>query len=150
MCQRDHCQFTELLGRVKLGKMTAKDIKMFDQRKLSLKSPSVSGRMKQVVDELLILPEDTVCLLPTRTMCLEINMGVLNRLPGEEFKLVAEDSVDCVPSLLQKVKTKLSKFSENCTQTAGLENIIRVKIGCKLCYTATLMLLLVYSMVLSV
>ena len=77
-------------------------------------------------------------------------MEVLNPLPGEEFKLVAEDSVDCVPSLLQKVKTKLSKFSENCMQTVGLENIIRAKIGYKLCYAATLMLLSVETMVLSV
>ena len=131
MRQKDHCQFIELLGRVRLGKLTASDIKVLNQRKLSLKSPSISGRMKEVVDELLKLPEDTVCLLPTRSMCMEINAEVLSRLPGEEYKLVAEDSVDCSPSLLQKVKTTLRKFSEDCTQTAGLENIIGIKVGCK-------------------
>ena len=39
--------------------------------------------------------------------------------------------MDCSRSILQKVKAKLTKCSEDCTQTAGLENIIRVKIGCK-------------------
>ncbi|XP_065894145.1 uncharacterized protein [Dysidea avara] len=131
MRQRDNRQFTELLGRVRLGKLTVKDIKTLNQRKLSLKSPSISGRMKEVVDELLKLPEDTVCLLPTRSMCTEINIEVLSRLPGEEYKLVAEDSVDCSRSILQKVKAKLTKCSEDCTQTAGLENIVHVKIGCK-------------------
>jgi len=87
--------------------------------------------MKQVVDELLKLPEDTVCLLPTKNMCMEINAEVLRRLPGEELKLVAEDSVDCAATVLQKVKRKLTKFSEDCTQTAGLENVIAIKIGCK-------------------
>jgi len=67
--------------------------------KLSLKSPSVSGRMKEVVDELLKLPEDKVCLLPIRSMCGDINTEVLSQLPGEECKLVAEDSMDCSPSL---------------------------------------------------
>ena len=131
MRQKDHYQFTELLGRVRLGKLTAKDIKLLDQRKLSLSSPSISGRMKQVVDELLELPEDTVCLLPTKHMCMEINAEALSRLPGAEYKLVAEDSADCVASLLQKLKKKLAKCSEDCTQTAGLENIIAIKIGCK-------------------
>ncbi|XP_065891642.1 ATP-dependent DNA helicase PIF5-like [Dysidea avara] len=95
MRQKDHHQFTELLGRVRLGKLTANDIKMLNQRKLSLRSASISGRMKEVVDVLLKLPEDTVCLLPTRSMCMEINAEVLSRLPGKEYKLVAEDSVDC-------------------------------------------------------
>jgi len=33
MRQKDHGQFTELLSRVRLGKLTGKDIKMLDQRK---------------------------------------------------------------------------------------------------------------------
>ena len=96
---------------------------MLDQRQLSLSSPSISGRMKQVFDELLKLPEDTVCLLPTKNilptknMCMEINAEVLRRLPGEQLKLVAEDSVDCAATVLQKVKRKLTKFSEESAQT---------------------------------
>ena len=113
MRQKDHREFTELLGRVRLGKLTAKDIKVLNKRKLSLNSPSISGRMKEVVNELLKLPEDTVCLLPTRSMCTEINAEVLSRLPGEEYKLVAEDSVDCSRSLLHKVKAKLTKCSKD-------------------------------------
>lgn len=64
-------------------------------------------------------------------MCDEINTEVLQGLTGKQYSIVAEDSVGCSASLLQKVKQKLAKYSENSTQTAGLENVITVKIGCK-------------------
>ena len=64
-------------------------------------------------------------------MCDEINAEVLKGLTGEQYSIVAEDSVDCSASLLQKVKQRLAKFSEDSTQTAGLENVIVIKIGCK-------------------
>ena len=64
-------------------------------------------------------------------MCDEINDEVLKGLVGEQYSIVAEDSVDCLASLLQKVKQKLVKYSEDSTQTAALENVITIKIGCK-------------------
>ena len=87
--------------------------------------------MKEVVAKLEELPEDTVCLLPTRHMCEQINAEVLKGLPGEQYSIVAEDSVDCSISVLQKVKQKLAKYSKDPTHTAGLENVITVKVGCK-------------------
>ena len=87
--------------------------------------------MKEVVVKLAELPEDTVCLLPTRHMCEETNAEALKGLTGEQYSIVAEDSVDCSATLLQKVKQKLARYSEDSTHTAGLENVITVKIGCK-------------------
>ena len=51
--------------------------------------------------------------------------------PKMEYTIVAEDSVDCSTNLLQKVKRKLAKYSEDSTHTAGLENVIIIKVGCK-------------------
>ena len=87
--------------------------------------------MKEVVAKLTELPEDTVCLLPTRHMCDEINSEVFKGLTGQQYSIAAEDSVDCSTSLMQKVKRKLAKYSEDSTHTAGLENVITVKVGCK-------------------
>ena len=131
MRQKEHAEFIELLGRVRLGALLASDVKLLSSRKITLRSDTVNGRMKEVVAKLEELPEDTVCLLPTRHMCEQINAEVLMGLPGEQYSIVAEDSVDCSISLLQKVKQKLAKHSEDSTHTAGLENVISVKLGCK-------------------
>ena len=64
-------------------------------------------------------------------MCDEINSEVLKGLTGQQYSIAAEDSVDCSTSLMQKVKRKLAKYSEDSTHTAGLENLITVKVGCK-------------------
>ena len=74
---------------------------------------------------------NTVCLLPSKHMCEQINVEVLMGLPGEQYNIVAKDSVDCSISVLQKVKQKLAKHSEDSTHTVGLENVIKVKVGCK-------------------
>ena len=70
-------------------------------------------------------------LLPTRHMCDEVSSEVLKDLTGEQYTIVAEDSVDCSTNLLQKVKCKLAKYSEDSTHTAGLENVIIIKVRCK-------------------
>ena len=88
--------------------------------------------MKEVVQTLSNLPNDTVCLLPTRHMCSELNKEVLHSLPGEEIRLQAIDTVDCPTYLRQKVSKKLKKCSDDSTVTAGLEDIIVIKIGCKI------------------
>ena len=64
----------------------------------------MNGRMKEIVSKLAELPEDTVCLLPIRHMCEQINAEVLKGLTGERYSIVVEDSVDCSATLLQKVK----------------------------------------------
>ena len=92
----------------------------------------MAGRMKEVVQTLATLPNDTVCLLPTRHMCNELNKQVLENLPGKELELNAIDTVDCPAYLRQKVSKKLIKCGDDSTLTAGLEKVIVIKIGCKI------------------
>ena len=131
MRQKEDSEFTELLGRIRLGAVLSTDIKLLSNCKIGLNSDTVNGRMKEIVVKLAELPDNTVCLLPTGHMCEQINAEVLKGLPGEQYTLVAEDSVDCSAAYLQKVKQKLAKYSEDSTHTAGLENMITVKVGCK-------------------
>ena len=87
--------------------------------------------MKEVVKTLNILPNDTVCLLPMRYMCSELNKEVLRNLHGDEILLLAINTADCPNYLRQKESKKLAKCSDDDTVTAGLENIVVPKIGCK-------------------
>ena len=132
MRQKDEKEFIEVLSRVRLGYVTGKDIAVLEKQKISLGSDTLSGRMKEVVQTLNTLPNDTVCLLPTRHMCNELNKEVLQSLPGKEIRLLAIDTVDCPTYLRQKVSKKLEKSGDDSTVTAGLENVIVIKIGCKI------------------
>jgi len=44
-----------------------------------------------VVNAILNLPSDTVCLLPTHSTCNELNKEMLKSLPWEEIRLLAAD-----------------------------------------------------------
>ena len=94
MRQKDEKEFVEVLSRVRLGYVTSEDVTLLEKQKLSLHSDTLSGRMKEVVQTLNTLPNDTVCLLPTRHMCNELNRKVLHSLPGDEIRLLAIDTVD--------------------------------------------------------
>ena len=118
-----------LLINRKTGKhVTSEDVTLLEKRKISIRSDTLSGRMKEVVQTLNTLPNDTVCLLPTRHMCNELNREVLRSLPGNEIRLLAIDTVDCPTYLHQKVSKKLEKCSDNSTVTAGLENVIKSRV----------------------
>ena len=80
--------------------------------------------MKEVVARLTELPQNTVCLLPTRHMCDEINSEVLKGLTWKQYSIAAGDSVDCSTGLMQKVQRKLAKYLEDSTHTGNLENIM--------------------------
>jgi len=131
MRQKDELEFVSLLSRISLGYVTAYDVKILNACKLALDDNSVSGKMQQVVNAISNLPSDTVCLLPTHSVCNELNKEMLKSLPGEEIYLLAADSIDCPVHMRQKVTKKTASYSEDSTLTAGLKNEIIIKIGCK-------------------
>ena len=132
MRQKDEKEFVSILSKVRLGYLTSEDVAVLEKRKISLCNNTLSGRMKEVVETLNTLPNDTVCLLPTRHMCAELNKEVMQSLPGDEIRLLAIDTVDCPTYLRQKVSKKLQKCSDDSTVTAGLEDVVVIKIGCKI------------------
>ena len=73
MRQRDDKHFVELLNRIRLGCVTNDDIKLLGERKMKLSGKTMSEKTKEVAQKLLELPPDTVCLLPTRNMCEQLN-----------------------------------------------------------------------------
>ena len=95
MRQKNELEFVNILSRMCLGHVTTDGLKILTEHKLSLDDHTVSGRMQQIVKLLADLPPDTVCLLPTRHMCDELNKEMLKNLSGEEIHLLATDTVDC-------------------------------------------------------
>ena len=63
MRQKEHGEFVQLLGRVRLGTLSVADMKLLSSRKIKLNSNTVGGRMNEIVAK---LPNDIICLLPTR------------------------------------------------------------------------------------
>ena len=131
MRQKDDKTFVDLLARIRLGCITSKDIKLLSERKMKLSCDTVSERTKEVAQKLSELPPDTVCLLPTRNMCDQLNKEMLCSLPGDEICCIALDTVDCPTNLKSKVSKMLEKYGDNSSNTAGLEQKICIKVGCK-------------------
>ena len=131
MRQKDDNRFIELLSRVRLGCITSEDIKLLNERKMQLIGESIPQRMKEVARTLAELPPDTVCLLPTRNMCDQLNKEMLFNLSGDEIRCIASDTVDCPVNLRSKVTKMLAKHNDDSTNTAGLEKELILKIGCK-------------------
>ena len=98
---------------------------------MQLSGETLSERMKEVARKLSELPPDTVCLLPTRNMCDQLNKEMLNNLSGDEIRCIASDMVDCPINLRSKVSKMLVKYGDDRTNTTGLEKELTIKIGCK-------------------
>ena len=52
---------------------------------MKLTGSTVSERMKEVAQKLSELTPDTVCILPTRSMCDQLNKQMLYNLTGDEI-----------------------------------------------------------------
>ena len=98
---------------------------------MELTGKTVSEKMKEVVQKISEVPSHTVCLLPTRNMCNQLNKEMLCNLPGDEIRCIASDTVDCPLNLRSKVSKMLMKYGDDSTNTAGLEKEIIIKIGSK-------------------
>jgi ATP-dependent DNA helicase PIF1 len=56
---------------------------------------------------------------------------MMNSLPTPEVKLVAEDSVDCAKYLRKRVEKQLKAQNDDCSNTAGLDDVLLLKIGAR-------------------
>ncbi|KAI5732111.1 hypothetical protein M8J77_021724 [Diaphorina citri] len=112
MRQRDDATFADVLSRVRLGVLTKRDQDILCQRLLPLESDSISSRLKEVTNHLASLPSDTVCLLPTRNMCEQLNGAMLQTLDQPEIAIVAIDKIDCPRFLNNKASEAIRRYEE--------------------------------------
>lgn len=127
--QKNDKVYSEILSRIRLGWATDDDIKILNERKITFSSNDREEIVQEICCYLEKLPEDTVCLLPTRIMCHILNEAMLARLPGEEIKLIAEDSFKCNNTMKKKVNQILAK-EEN--EQCAIDRVITIKIGARI------------------
>ncbi|XP_057335389.1 ATP-dependent DNA helicase PIF1-like [Microplitis mediator] len=124
--------YGELLSRVRVGSMTVDDIKLLEQRKITIDSSlSYHDRLHEVCNYIEKLPLDTVCLVPTCKQCDLMNSVMTNKISSEEIILKANDYIDCPKSLKKKACDTLIKIKEDASRSAGLAGTIVIKIGAK-------------------
>ncbi|XP_053596131.1 ATP-dependent DNA helicase PIF1-like [Microplitis demolitor] len=132
MRQKTDKIYGELLSRVRVGSMTVDDIKLLEQRKITIDSSlSYHDRLQEVCNYIEKLPLDTVCLVPTCKQCDIINSVMTNKIFSEEIIFKAHDYIDCPKSLKKKACDTLIKIEEDASRSAGLAGIIVIKIGAK-------------------
>ncbi|XP_074098875.1 ATP-dependent DNA helicase pif1-like [Cotesia typhae] len=121
-----------LLSRVRVASMTNDDIKLLEQRKITM-DPSLSynEKLHEICNYIDKLPSDSVCLVPTCKQCDLINSVMTSKISSEEIILTARDHLDCNKSLIKKVSDTLNKIEDNASQSAGLAKTITIKIGAK-------------------
>ena len=124
-------RIASMLSRVRLGCVTDHDVETLEKHIIPFSNDSVTGRMQEVVERMGKLPCDTVCLIPTRDMCEQLNKCMLKNLPGKEVQLIGVDT-GLSSYLHQKVSKKFSEYSEDSSLTAGLEKLLIIKLGCKI------------------
>ncbi|XP_067209109.1 uncharacterized protein [Linepithema humile] len=131
MRQQGDASYRDLLSRIRIGLLTKSDCEMLESRKMSFKGDSFESRLNELCDFINNLPSDTVCLLPTCHMCDVLNSAMLSRIASKEILLIADDIIDCVPYLKNKVLKVLAHNDDDNSKTAGLSKKIVIKIEAK-------------------
>ncbi|XP_074111642.1 uncharacterized protein LOC141535587 [Cotesia typhae] len=132
MRQKTDNIYGQLLSRVRVASMTNDDIKLLEQRKITIEpSLSYNEKLHEICNYIDKLPSDSVCLVPTCKQCDLINSVMTSKIFSEEIILTARDHIDCNKSLIKKVSETLNKIEDNASQSAGLAKTITIKIGAK-------------------
>ncbi|XP_058791053.1 ATP-dependent DNA helicase PIF1-like [Phymastichus coffea] len=129
MRQKNDKDHSEILAKLRLGYLTNSDIEILQKRKISFSIHTPSISLHELCEYLNNLPNDTVCLMPTKDMCTILNKTMLDKLQAEEIKLIANDSYKCPKRLEKRVSKILDQGDDN---ACGISRVIEIKIGCKI------------------
>lgn len=131
MRQKDDATFVDMLHRLRLGVVTKADQDLLSNRLIPISSGSNTNRLEEVTTYLHSLPDNTVCLLPTKHMCHQLNTGMLKLIPEPELTILAKDEIDCPRYLHKRAMDSITKYDDDSSMTAGLERQLIVKIGAR-------------------
>ena len=128
MRQKNDKTYSEILARIRLGFVTSSDITALKERKIIFKGNKPSILLEELCQYLNELPDNTVCLMPTKNMCKLLNDAMLHKIESEDINLVAKDCYKCPKRLEKKVLKILNEDDET---SCGISRIITIKIGCR-------------------
>ncbi|XP_025419521.1 ATP-dependent DNA helicase PIF1-like [Sipha flava] len=131
MRQKNDQLFGEMLNRFRMGVVTNQDSCTLFNRLLKLTAKNQNDRLKEIISYFRLLSDDTVCLFPTKNMCNQFNTAMLTSMEQPEIKLNSIDEIDCPRYLKKRANEVLKKNEDDSSLTAGLENVITIKIGAR-------------------
>lgn len=85
MRQKNDQLFAEMLNRFRMGKVTSQDSRTLSNRLLKLTTKNQNDRLKEIISYFRLLPDDTVCLFPTKNMCNLFNTAMLASMEQSEI-----------------------------------------------------------------
>lgn len=133
--QKSDQDYANALANIRLGVLTDAHRKMLESRKINIPEKSTLEEcLKGLVDFISNLPQNPVCLFPTRAQCSELNKALLAKIERPIIKLVAKDEVEAKTAKQKEAAlNSLRRIADETrsTYTAGLEDEIEIKIGAK-------------------
>ena len=109
MRQKADQQFGEMLNRIRVGVVTSQDVNVLSNRLLKLKSKNQNERLIEIINNFLVMPDNTVCLFAIKNMCNQFNNAMLISMEQPEIRLNAIDEIDCPRYLNKRVYKALKK-----------------------------------------
>ncbi|XP_044742220.1 uncharacterized protein LOC123303484 [Chrysoperla carnea] len=132
MRQQNDSNFMDMLGRIRLGVLTREDQELLSTRLLKFNSASIVDRLQELTVHYSLLSNKTVCLLPTKNMCTQLNEAMLKQIKEPEIELIAVDEIDCPKYFHKKVCAAIENYEDDSSMTAGLERKIIIKLGSRI------------------
>ena len=122
-------EWKELLSRLRVGGMTADDVKLLSSRLIELSDDEdPRKRREQVVRYFIDLVKKNpkaVCLLPTKAMVTEFNEAILSIQGTKTFSVPAIDDIKpCQPAKRKRIEQAIKKLDkkDDARNTAALEH----------------------------
>lgn len=132
MRQKDDKKFVDLLSRIRLGIVSEEDMQVLSEKRINFQGESRDEKLDELCRYMQQLPEQTICLLPTKAQTEDINRKMLELIPGTVVELVAVDDIEGDKFLKNRALKKLTSYEEDNSRTAGLDKKIAVKRGAKI------------------
>ena len=128
MRQRCDNIYHNILSRIRIGLVMDSDVNVLQSRKIHFKGSSCNERLNELCTYMNQLPVDTICLLLTCYLCKVLNTTMFNKIDDDKIVLIAEDDVDCAPTMKKRVH-KILEDKYKVSETADIERVIAIKIG---------------------
>eukprot|EP00116_Pleurobrachia_bachei_P000239 sb/3460501/ len=126
-------EWKELLSRLRVGGLTAEDVKLLGTRLINLKETQNPQESKVAIinyyKELVKHDPRAVCLLPTKAMVGEFNESMLESNVSKTVNIPAIDDIQpCIPSKRQRIEQAIKKLDklDDSRNTAALEQLLIV------------------------
>lgn len=133
--QRDDQEYANALSEIRLGILSESSEQLLLSKEITgLPKNSIKDCLNELANYIRNLPNNSICLFPTRAQCTALNIQMLENINGPKIVLKAIDQVESKTKKQgEAAKKKLENLSgkNKSSFTAGLDDEIEIKLGAK-------------------